>query len=167
MNPSDASGPSGGEASPPPPTLTPMCRVRCDVGPVVGLGAAPLGERRYVSLLGGSVSGPELSGTIVPGGVDWQWSRADGVLEIAAHYVVRTGDGALVEVRSEGLRHGPPAVIERLARGEPVAPSEYFFRTVVRLTTGAPAWAHLNKVMALAVGRRDARQVVLDFYRIG
>ena len=54
----------------------------------------------------------------------------------------------------------------RLARGEAVARDEYFFRTLVRFTTGAPQWAHLNKVMALAVGQREAALVVLDFYRI-
>jgi hypothetical protein len=54
----------------------------------------------------------------------------------------------------------------RLARGEAVARDEYFFRTLVRFTTGAPQWQHLNKVMALAVGQREAKLVVLDFYRI-
>jgi hypothetical protein len=151
---------------PPAPALIPMAQVRCEVGELVTLGATPLGERRYVPLGGGSVSGPELNGAIVEGGVDWQLNRADGVLEIAAHYVVRTDDGALVEIRSDGYRHGPPAVMARLARGEQVAREDYFFRTVVRFTTGAPAWAHLNKVMALACGEREARLVKLDLYRI-
>ena len=106
---------------PPAPALIPMALVRCEVGELVTLGATPLGERRYVPLGGGSVSGPELNGAIVEGGVDWQLNRADGVLEIAAHYVVRTDDGALVEIRSDGYRHGPPAVMARLARGEQVA----------------------------------------------
>jgi hypothetical protein len=57
---------------------------------------------------GGTVRGPELNGSIVAGGVDWQTNRCDGVLEIAAHYVARTDDGALVEIRSDVLRHGPP-----------------------------------------------------------
>lgn len=93
-------------------------------------------------------------------------ARSDGVLEIAAHYLIRTDDGALDEVRSEGLRHGPAPVMARLARGEPVAPGEYFFRTLVRFTTGAPAWLHRNKVMAIACGQREARVVKLDLYRI-
>ena len=38
----------------------------------------------------------------------------------------------------------------------------YFFRTLMRFTTGAPAWQHLNKVMAIAVGQREARTVLLD-----
>ncbi len=152
---------------PPPPALLPMCRVRCEVGALVTLGPAKHGERRYVPLGGGTVSGPELNGSLVEGGVDWQIGRADGVLEIAAHYVIRTDDGALVEIQSDGLRHGRPEVMARLARGEAVPPQDYFFRTLVRFTTGAPAWLHLNKVLAIAVGQRQASAVVLDFYRIG
>ena len=151
---------------PAPPALVPMTQIRCEVGALVPLGAAPLGERRYVPLGGGTVRGPELNGTLVEGGVDWQVARADGALEIAAHYVIRTDDGALVEVQSQGLRHGTPEIMARLAAGEPLPRDAYFFRTLVRFTTGAPAWAHLNKVMALAVGQREARAVLLDLYRI-
>jgi len=112
------------------------------------------------------VRGPELNGSIVEGGVDWQVNRSDGVLDIAAHYVIRADDGALIEVQSDGMRHGAPEVMARLAGGEPVAAHEYFFRTLIRFTTGAPAWVHLNKVMALAVGQRQASLVLLDVYRI-
>jgi len=143
-----------------------MTHICCEVGALVSLGPAPTGERRFVPLGGGTVQGPELNGTLVEGGVDWQVNRADGALEIAAHYVIRTDDGALVEVRSDGLRHGPAEVMARLAAGAPVGRDEYFFRTLMRFTTGAPQWAHLNKVMALAVGQREARTVLLDVYRI-
>ena len=151
---------------PAPPALVPLTQIRCEVGALVSLGVATHGERRYVPLLGGTVSGPELSGRIVEGGVDWQINRADGVLDIAAHYVIRADDGALIEVQSDGMRHGAPDVMARLARGEPVAGEEYFFRTLIRFTTGAPQWLHLNKVMALAVGQRQASLVLLDVYRI-
>jgi len=143
-----------------------MTRVVCEVAALETLGPAPQGERRFVPLGGGTAEGPELNGRLVEGGVDWQWQRSDGVLEIAAHYVIRADDGGLIEVRSDGLRHGPAEVMQRLARGEEVDPGEYFFRTLVRFNTGAPAWLHLNRVMALAVGRREARRVILDFYRI-
>ncbi len=148
------------------PALVPMTQIRCEVGGLVTLGAAPLGERRYVPLGGGSVRGPELNGTLVEGGVDWQIARSDGALEIAAHYVIRADDGALIEVRSEGLRHGPAEVMAQLARGEAVPRDAYFFRTLIRFTTGASAWQHLNKVMAIACGQREARLVLLDVYRL-
>ncbi len=152
---------------PPAPALMPFTQIRCEVGPLQTLGAAPLGERRYVPLLGGSVTGPGLNGRIEPGGVDWQILRGDGVLEIAAHYVIRTADDALIEVRSEGLRHGPPEVMARLARGEAVPPEAYFFRTLVRLTSGAPAWSHLNRLMLIARGQRQQACVLLDLYTLG
>lgn len=151
---------------PPPPALLPFTHIRCEVGPLVNLGPGHHGERRYVPLGTGVVRGPGLNGTLVPGGVDWQVRRADAVLEIAAHYVIRADDGALIEVRSEGYRHGPPAVMARLAAGERVPPTDYFFRTVMRFQTGSPAWAHLNGVLALAVGQREADAVLLDVYRI-
>lgn len=152
---------------PPPPSLTPFARVDCRVDPLVTLGPGLHGERRYVPLRGGHVTGPGLQGRLRDGGVDWQVLRADGVLEIAAHYVIETDDGALIEVTSDGLRHGPPEVMARLARGDAVARDEYYFRTVVRLQTGAPAWQHLHRLLLIAVGERQADRVRLAFYRLG
>jgi hypothetical protein len=151
---------------PPPPALLPMARVTCHVGALVTLGQAKYGERRYVPLVGGTVAGVELNGEVVAGGVDWQVQRADGVLDIAAHYVIRAADGALIEVQSDGLRHASPDVMAALAGGEAVPREAYFFRTVMRFQTGAPAWLHLNKLLALACGERQPDRVVLDVYRV-
>ncbi|MGY4831508.1 DUF3237 domain-containing protein [Sphaerotilaceae bacterium SBD11-9] len=153
-------------AIPAPPALIPMTQVCCEVHPLVTLGAGPYGERRFIPLGGGTVQGPELNGTLVEGGVDWQVNRSDGVLDISAHYVIRADDGALIEVHSDGMRHGPPEVMARLARGENVPREAYFFRTLIRFQTGAAQWLHLNKTMALACGRREATRVILDYYRI-
>lgn len=151
---------------PPPPALLPFTQVLCQVSAWVTLGPGPHGERRYVPLGGGTVCGPGLNRTVVQGGVDWQIARADGVLDIAAHCVIRADDGALIEVRSEGIRQGPPELMDRLARGEAVDRDACYFRTVVRLTAGAPQWQHLNKMLLLAVGQREAAQAKLDFYRL-
>jgi hypothetical protein len=37
---------------------------------------------------------------------------------------------------------------------------------VLRFQTGAPQWLHLNRMLALACGQRQARCVLLDVYRI-
>ena len=39
-------------------------------------------------------------------------------------------------------------------------------RACMRFSTGALQWLHLNKVLALAEGQREARTVLLDLYRI-
>ncbi len=81
---------------------------------------------------------PRLSGRILPGGADWQIIRADGATDIEARYTVESSDGGLIIVNSVGLRHGPPDVIEKLGRGEPVDPSLYYFRTLMRFETAQP-----------------------------
>ena len=99
-------------ALPSPPPLLWMGTVTCEVGAFTSLGdPAKHGERRFVPVLRGQVAGPELNGELIEGGVDWQLQRADGATETSAHYAVRTPDGALIEVQSDGLRHGRPEVM--------------------------------------------------------
>lgn len=146
--------------------LSPLFHVSAEVGEVRSLGEAPGGERRVVPILGGTFTGDDLAGEIVPGGADWQWRRADGTLDIRAHYALRERSGALIEVESRGLRTGPPAVLERLARGQAVDPAEYYFRTVLRFTTGDARLDWLNRTIGIASAARQARRVELEVYRL-
>ncbi len=144
----------------------PIFTIHAELADIVDLGPTPYGERRMVGITGGSVRGRKLQGRILPGGADWQIIRSDGAADISARYIVETDAGARVRVSSDGLRHGPPAVIERLAKGEPVDPSLYYFRTVMRFETADPALAWLNRILALARGQREARAVRLDVYEV-
>ena len=110
--------------------------------------------------------GPKLNGRILPGGADWQIIRTDGAADIKARYIIETDDGARIMVTSEGLRHGPPEVMERLARGDNVDPAHYYFRTVMRFETSDPKVDWLNRILALARGQREARAVRLDVYEV-
>ena len=143
-----------------------LCSIEACVGPIVSLGMGPYGERRVVDILGGRVEGPGLHGTIVPGGADWQVVRADGVVDIDAHYALLMDDGARVEIVSSGMRFGPPEVLQALHRGEPVDPSAYFFRTFIRFQTGAPRLDHLNRTLAVAIGARRDASVELTLHRV-
>ncbi len=143
-----------------------LCSLVVLVGPITSLGHGPYGERRAIALLGGTVSGSGMDGRVLAGGHDWQTVRADGVVDIDAHYALELDDGALVEVSSVGLRHGPGDVLARLGRGDVVDPSEYFFRTLVRFQTGAARLAHLNRTMAVAVGARRTTQVELTLHAL-
>jgi hypothetical protein len=99
--------------------FTPLMRLVVEVGDIVSLGATPSGERRVVSITGGSFDAEDAwRGQVLPGGADWQLLRADGVLEVDARYVLEDEGGARVQVVSQGPRHGPPEVIAALARGE-------------------------------------------------
>jgi hypothetical protein len=140
--------------------------IHAELADIINLGRTPLGERRVIGILGGSVQGLKLQGRILPGGADWQLLRGDGVADIQARYTIETDAGARILVSSDGLRHGPPGVMERLARGDSVDPALYYFRTVMRFETADRAVAWLNRILALARGQREARAVRLDVYEV-
>lgn len=149
------------------PAFEPLMRLAVEVGELVSLGAAPRGERRVVAITGGRFEGAGgWHGQVLPGGADWQWLRDDGVLELDARYVIEDAQGARVQVVSQGLRHGPREVIDALMRGQAVDPSAYYFRTAMRFETGAPALAHLNRVVAFGLGAREARRVLLSVFAL-
>jgi hypothetical protein len=121
------------------------------------IGAVPHGTRRVAPLTGGQFEGPRLRGTVLPGGsADWLLLRADGVLELDLRATLRTDDGALISMKSFGLRHGPAEVLAAIARGETVDPASYYFRTTPRFATAHPAYTFLNRLIAVAGGDRRA-----------
>ena len=145
----------------------PIFTVHAELADIMSLGRTPYGERRIIGILGGTVRGARLNGRILPGGADWQVVRGDGAADIQARYTIETDSGARILVRSDGLRHGPPAILERLAQGDSVDPSLYYFRTVMRFETSDAGVDWLNRILALARGQREARSVRLDVYEVG
>ena len=136
--------------------------IHAELADIRHFGTTPYGERRVVDILGGRVEGPRLKGRILPG-ADWQIVRPDGVTDLKARYAIETDRGTRVLVRSDGLRHG---LIAALARGEAVAPSRYYFRTVMRFETADPTLAWLNRILALGTGAREKLAVRLDVYEV-
>ena len=100
----------------------PIFQIHAELASITSLGRTPYGERRIIDILGGTVRGARLNGRVLPGGADWQIVRTDGAADIQARYTIETDAGARILVSSEGLRHGPPEVLEKLARGDTVDP---------------------------------------------
>jgi len=136
------------------------------LAPAIGVGATPQGTRRVVPITGGRFEGPQLRGEIVPGGADWQFDRADGVTQVEALYLLRTEDGVHIQVHNRGLRHGPPAVMARLAAGEPVSPAEYYFRAAPEFSAPAGRYEWLNRSLFVCCGERRAGSIRLWVHRV-
>jgi Protein of unknown function (DUF3237) len=102
-------------------------------GPLVG-GA----KQGYTSVGEGcTVSGPRLNGRVVDySGADWPIVRADGVVELNAHYMIQADDGTLIYIRNLGYVHGT------------------YFRCTPYFR--APAGLHdwLNRTVIVGVGKR-------------
>ncbi len=144
----------------------PIFTIHAELEAIMNLGQTPYGERRIIGISGGTVRGPRLSGRVLPGGADWQIIRADGAADIQARYTIESDAGARILVSSDGLRHGPPDVMERLARGDSIDPGQYYFRTAMRFETANASLDWLNRILAVARGAREARAVRLDVYEV-
>jgi hypothetical protein len=142
--------------------LAPFLNLVVEVAPPIAVTGGPFDDVRCVPIVGGSFSGAEASGAVLAGGADWQTVRRDGALEIGAHYALQTAEDELVEIRTSGVRAGPPEVLERLARSEDVAPDEYYFRLSVRLATGAPRLVRWNSLLGIGRGERRRSEVLIN-----
>jgi len=143
----------------------PWVRIAVAVDKPLLFGTSEGFERRCVPILSGTASG-RLSGTVVPGGTDWQRILPGGTTELEAHYAIRSDAGDMVEVISRGVRSGSPETMRRLLAGEPVDPALVYFRTAVRITTAAPALQELTTRLFIGVGTREPSRVLIDLYAV-
>jgi hypothetical protein len=137
-----------------------------ELGPPMELGDAPKGRRRIIPIVGGRVAGERLSGDILHLGADWQTVFADGTAELDTRYAMRTHDGAIIDIRNFGYRHGPPDVLAALARGEQVDPALYSMRTHPRFETGDPRYQWLNRLVAIGSGAREPAAVRISMFEV-
>jgi Protein of unknown function (DUF3237) len=152
----------------PVPRLTQVFRLEATVGQPLDLGETAHGHRRIVPLTGGTFTGPELNGKLLPGAsADWQIVLPDGTALGDVRYTLETDGGDLLYVQSRGVRHGSAEVLSRLGRGEDVDASEYTFRTSTQIETAAPHLDWLNKGVFISVAGRQATGVIYETYLVG
>jgi len=141
--------------------------MRVEIGAPLDQGTWDGQRRRVMPITGGTFKGPRFSGVILPGGADWQSVRvADGVATIDARYTLRHDDGTLVTMLDRGIRRGPPEVMARLAAGEPVEPSLYYFRTTPRFEVQDGPYRWLADNVFLCRGQRTPDAVELEIFRV-
>ncbi|MGO4303297.1 DUF3237 domain-containing protein [Cupriavidus sp. RAF12] len=155
----------------PAPTLEHVADFRLDVAPATEVGDGPLGHRRVIPILSGTVSGPRLNGRVLPGGADFQLIRhdaGDGITtaEIEARYVLETTDGARIYIVNAGVRSAASTVIAQLNRGETVDPARIYFRTAPRFETAAPHYLWLTQHLFVATGARYPDRVELRYFLV-
>lgn len=148
----------------PAPSLEYAFTARVEVAPPLELGELGEGRRRFIAITGGKVSGPMLTGEVLPGGGDWQTILPGGLTQVEARYFLKAADGTVIEVENSGVRVAEPAVIERLARGEEVDPSSYYFRTTPKFAVRAGPHDWLRRSTFVARGIRKPDHVLVDFY---
>lgn len=132
--------------------------IRAELAPAITLGKTSDGERLSIPITGGTFAGPAIRGEILPGGADYQLVRPDGVRELRAVYMIRTDDGALINVINEGIIVAP-----ELNNGESYIMTTPQFRAPV----GKYDWLNRNVFLSrITGGLQDPPTVIIRVYRV-
>jgi hypothetical protein len=91
---------------------------------------------------------------------------AEGTAELDTRYAIETDDGALIDIRNYGYRHGPPEVLAALVAGQTVEPARYTVRTQLRFETGDPPYLWLNRLVAMGTATREPPAVRVIIYEV-
>jgi len=142
-------------------------RIQATLGPPIEQGVWEERRRRIIPILGGTVEGARFKGLVLPGGADWQTIRlSDGAAQIQARYTLQHEDGSIIGVTNPGVRRGPPEVMARLAAGETVDPSSYYFRATPQFEVGPGPHQWLADSVFVCVGKRWPESVEIDVFRV-
>jgi hypothetical protein len=154
------------DGQPVPPLLSFFAKILVDVGEPVDVGHTPEGHRRIVPILGGSITGPDFWGRVLPGGADFQILRSPVSTDLDARYALEIEDGTRIYVHNIAVRHGLEEDIDKLNQGQPVDPSRIYFRCTPRLTTESSTWSWINDSVFLGTGERLPEQVSLTVFKV-
>lgn len=153
-------------AAAPAPGLEYAFSARVELLPPIEQGTVNGLRMRFVPISGGTVTGPKLTGEVLPGGGDWQSISADGLTDVRALYTLRAEDGTVIAIENSGVRTASKEVTERIAEGEEVSPDDYYFRTAARFTVEDGEHGWMGRTMFVARGVRMPDHVVIDFYEV-
>ena len=137
-----------------------------DVNRLHDVGTPPAGTLHIDLLGGGTVKGPKLNGTVMPGGMDQKRLRADGAMTPNVRLVLETDDNALIYMTYQGIRHGTPEVMRQIAEGIEINQDDLYLRSAAFFETAAAQYDWLNRIVAVGVGWRMPKYAAYDVYQV-
>ena len=141
--------------------LEPLCRLDFTLGQN-HLHHTPLGNRITVAVVGGRCDGDRLHGDLLPVGGDWAVLGDDGIARFDVRALLRTDDGAMIEIRSTGRALLDDDARNRYLAGELVPAPAMYARSSPLFETGDDRYAWLNGVHTLAAMALALDRVVYD-----
>lgn len=123
-------------------------------------GPLPSGSSQgYTPAIGGTISGPRLSGSVVPhSGADYATVRIDGVIELKAHYMLEAADGTRIYIENRGF----------LVRPEAGSPQPSYFRLTpyFRLPQGPHDWLERTVIVGGGERRTGPDRTLFRYYAL-
>ncbi|KAJ5633379.1 hypothetical protein N7490_009718 [Penicillium lividum] len=146
------------------PTLEFAFTLHVDLSPALEFGDTPCGSRRFIPITGGTVEGPKLKATILPGGGDWNVLREDGITHLFAKYTIQSSDGVPISVTNEGWIRK----FRKTEAAEKVPETGWYAKTNPRFEVQEGAHGWLNRTVFVGELRKPDIQnhVVIDVYSV-
>lgn len=113
---------------------------------------------------GGRIQGPRLNGSVVPhGGADWATVRADGVIDLNAHYLLEADDGTTIYVHNRGYLI--PGAREP-GSNRTQQPSYFRLAPVFKVPVGQHDWLARTVIVGTGVRHWDPDHTVFRYYAV-
>jgi hypothetical protein len=133
----------------------------------IDVGVGPLGQRIVADIMGGSFTGPRLSGKVLPSGADWALVGPDGNIRLDVRIVLETDDGAFIYVtyRARMVMNDKLQAVLFEGKGSTEFGDAYMI-SQLQFETGDERYAWLNNLMAAGEGRLAPNSVSYRVYAL-
>ena len=137
-----------------------VMQLKVTLGETYSCGETQHGRRTVIPITGGTFEGPNIKGTILNGGADYQFANAAGRTEVEAIYSIRTDDGVNIHIRNRGI-----IANSRDAQGNP----SFYFRCAPQFEAPSDSkYAWLNNSLFLCAPSFSSgfQGIVLNVWRV-
>ena len=143
------------------PQLEFAFQLKVTLGEAYSAGETQHGQRTIIPITGGTFEGPNIKGTIINGGADYQLgNKTLNRTELEAIYCIKTDDGVVIHVRNRGIIHSG-----KDAQGNP----SFYFKAAPQFEAPADSkYAWLNNSLFLCAPdfTKQFKGIVLNIWRV-
>ncbi|MEV5826993.1 DUF3237 domain-containing protein [Spirillospora sp. NPDC052242] len=148
------------------PALTFAFEIRATLAPTLHVGHGDGEKTEFTPITGGTVDGPLLRGTVLPGGGDWSNTRGR-VVELDARYLLRTDDGAVIDIVNRGYYHEDADCPDQHDGDLQVTKAGVYYRTSPTFRTDAQAYRWLARTVFVGLAREaEDHSVAIRMYAL-
>ena len=136
-----------------------VMQLKVTLGQTYSCGETQHGRRTVIPITGGTFEGPNIKGTILNGGADYQLANG-GRTEVEAIYSIKTDDGVYIHIRNRGI-----IASSKDAQGNP----SFYFRCAPQFE--APndskyAWLNNSLFLCAPSFSQGFQGIVLNVWRV-
>ena len=143
------------------PQLEFALQLKVTLGEAFTCGETQHGRRTVIPITGGTFEGPNIKGTIINGGADYQIANtAINRTELEAIYCIKTDDGVYIHVRNRGIIYS-----DKDANGNP----SFYFKAAPQFEAPADskyAWLNNSLFLCAPSFSQVFKGIVLNVWRV-